>query len=297
MKNSDQNGFTDAVNNRCLIGIDLGATNVRVARIFEDDIEQIESEGIVDSDKPSDLLDQIGRLIQKVDNDAVESIGMGVPSVVDVEAGIVYDVQNIPGWKKVPVKSILEEQFNKPVHLNNDANCFALGEKYFGKGRGYDSVVGLTLGSGFGSGLILNGRLYYGAHCGAGEVGMFPYKETIMEHYCSGMLFEREYGVSGKEVFKKAKKGDEEALNMYKVFGTHLGTGIKTVLYAYDPEIIILGGSIRTAWPFFKKAMHEAIEDFGFPSSLKSLRIEVSELEDVAVLGAAALSLDVELAK
>jgi len=296
MSESDQNEFADELIGRCLIGIDLGATNVRVARIHESRIEQIESEGIVDSDDPSDLLDQIARLIQKVNSDAVETIGMGVPSVVDVEEGIVYDVQNIPGWKEVPVKSILEKQFDKPVYLNNDANCFALGEKYFGKGRGYDSVVGLTLGSGFGSGLILNGRLYYGAHCGAGEVGMFPYKGTIMEHFCSGMLFEREYGVSGKEVFKRAEKGDTEALEMYGVFGTHLGTGIKTVLYAYDPEIIILGGSIRKAWPHFKDAMYSSIEDFGFPSSLESLQIVVSELEEVAVLGAAALSLDVELA-
>lgn len=295
MKRSKGEEFTGLSKGRRLIGIDVGATNVRVARVYEGGIERIESERIVDSDEPSDLLDQIARLIREVDNGAVGSIGLGFPSVVDVEAGIVYDVQNIPGWHQVPVKSILEERFHRPVHLNNDANCFALGEKHFGKGRGHDSVVGLTLGSGLGCGLILNGKLYCGAHCGAGEVGMFPYRGTIMEHYCSGMLFEREYGVSGKEAFERARLGDEEALEMYRVFGTHLGVGIKTVLYAYDPEIIILGGSVRMAWPYFKGAMYDAIGDFGFPSSLNSLRIEVSEVQDVSVLGAAALSLDVEL--
>lgn len=285
---------SEILENRSLIGIDLGATNVRVARIHKNNIEQIEAEPIVDSEDASELIDQIGRLVREVDNNDVESIGMGVPSVVDIEEGIVYDVQNIPSWEKVPVKRIFEEKFNKPVHVNNDANCFALGEKYFGKGRGYHSIVGLTLGSGFGSGLILNGHLYSGENCGAGEVGMFPYKDSIFEHYCGGMFFEREYNVSGKQVFEQAKKGDEEAQTMYKAFGNHLGNGIKTVMYAYDPQIIILGGTIRKAYSYFKDGMFAAIQDFAYPNSLKSLKIEVSELDYVSVLGAAALSLDLQ---
>ena len=285
---------SEILENRSLIGIDLGATNVRVARIHKDNIEQIETEQIVETDEASDLINQIEQLIQKVNTGGVESIGMGVPSVVDIEEGIVYDVQNIPSWNKVPVKHIFEKKFNKPVHVNNDANCFALGEKYFGKGRGYHSMVGLTLGSGFGSGLILDGHLYSGENCGAGEVGMFPYKDSIFEHYCGGMFFEREYNVSGKQVFEQAKKGDEEAQTMYKAFGNHLGNGIKTVMYAYDPQIIILGGTIRKAYPYFKEAMYSAMQDFAYPNSLKSLKIEASELDYVSVLGAAALSLDLQ---
>lgn len=277
-----------------LIGIDLGATNVRVARVENDEIVQLEAETIVDTDNPANLMDQIRRLIEQVSTEEVTGIGIGVPSVVDIEKGIVYDVQNIPGWNKVPVKSILESDFNLPVHVNNDANCFVLGEKYYGKGRGYDSIVGLTLGSGFGSGLILDGHLYAGKNCGAGEVGMLPYRESIFEHYCSGMFFEREFGISGDEVFEKAKNDVFDAKIMYETFGTHLGNGIKAVMYAYDPEMIVLGGTIRKAYRFFKNTMHRAMEDFAYSNSLKNIRLEVSEREHISVLGAAALALNIE---
>lgn len=280
------------VNDRSLIGIDLGATNVRVGRIYEDNIEQFETEKIIDSDDSSDLIDQLEQLIAKVNAPQVKSIGFGVPSVVDVKEGIVYDVQNIESWDRVPVKDIFEQKFNKPVYVNNDSNCFVLGEKFFGKGQGYNSIVGLTLGSGFGSGLILDNHPYIGKNCGAGEVGMLPYKDSIFEHYCSGMFFKREFGVSGEWVYENAKNGDAEAKRMYEVFGHHLGNGIKTVMYAYDPELIILGGTIRNAYPYFKETMYKTMQDFAYSNSLKSLQIEVSELDKVAVLGAAALALD-----
>ena len=153
-----------------LIGIDLGATNVRVARIFEHKIEKIVSDPISNTDNAESLIEQIKSMISSVINDDIYAIGIGVPSVVDVEKGIVYDVQNIPSWKEVPLKDILEKEFNKPTFINNDANCFALGEKYFGVGKGSKSMVGLILGTGFGSGLILNNILYSGKNCG----GLLP---------------------------------------------------------------------------------------------------------------------------
>ncbi|SHF55523.1 glucokinase [Fodinibius roseus] len=283
---------TEEMKQQSFVGVDLGATNVRVGRVRGNSIEQLEGEEIVDSNDPSDLLTQIEVLIRKVITSDVIGVGIGVPSVVDVEEGIVYDVQNIPSWEKVPVKRILEEKLNKPVYVNNDSNCFVLGEKFFGKGLGCESVVGLTLGSGFGSGLILNDQLYFGDHCGAGEVGMLPYKDSIFEHYCSGMFFERAYDVSGKQVYENARKGRESAKKMYKAFGTHLGNGIKAVMYAYDPQLIILGGTIRKAYPYFKESMFRAMQDFAYSNSLASIRIEVSELDEVSVLGAAALSFE-----
>ena len=269
----------------CLIGIDLGATNLRAARISGKHIQQLENEKIVNSNDSSDLLFQIERMIKKIKTDHVEAIGFGVPSVVDVDKGIVYDVQNIRGWDEVPVKEIFENKFDRPVYVNN----FVLGEKFFGKGQDYDTIVGLTLGSGFGSGLILNDQLYYGANCGAGEVGMLPYKKSIFEHYCSGMFFEREYGIPGEQVFKNASKGDSHSKRIYEEYGKHLANGIKAVLYAFDPQIILLGGSISRAYQYFNKAMLDELESFAYPNSLKNLKIMVSELKEASVLGAAAL--------
>ncbi len=278
--------------NPCLIGIDLGATNVRVAHVEDGEVREISTEAVKNTSSADDLVEQIKQMICQIITPKIEAIGIGVPSVVDVEKGIVYDVQNIPSWKKVPLKDILEKEFKIPVWVNNDANCFVLGEKHFGKAKEYNSVAGLILGTGFASGLIFNDKLYSGPNCGAGEVGMLPYKESIFEHYCSGQFFEIHKNMTGLEAFHLAQIGDENALSIYKEFGTHLGNAIKAVLYAYDPEFIILGGSVKDAYPFFKDAMYEAMADFAYPNSLKSLTISISELEQVAVLGAAALVLD-----
>ena len=86
-------------------------------------------------------------------NDSVTSIGIGVPGLVDTNRGLVYDVINIPSWKEVALQKYMEERYHLSVYINNDANCFALGEYYFGKGKGFNSVVGLTVGTGIGAGL------------------------------------------------------------------------------------------------------------------------------------------------
>jgi|TARA_R110001599_G_scaffold150929_4_gene335391 glucokinase len=275
-----------------LIGIDLGGTNVRAACILDDEIEEMTSEPISGKENAELLINQIKGMISNLWNSNIEAIGIGVPSVVDVEKGIVYDVQNIPSWKEVPLKEILEEEFGKPVFINNDANCFTLGEKYFGEAKNYKSVVGLILGTGFGSGLILNNILYSGNNCGAGEVGMLPYKDSIFEHYCSGQFFEIHKNTTGQELFSRAQKGDTEALEAYNEFGAHLGNAVKVVMYAYDPEVIVLGGSVSKAFSFFQESMFKAMEDFAYPNSIRNLKIKTTERKSVAVLGAAALVLD-----
>ncbi|MBD3616503.1 MAG: ROK family protein [Gracilimonas sp.] len=275
-----------------VIGIDLGATNVRVARIVNDKIVSISTAEIENTASAEDLINQIRMLISEEIESSVTAVGIGVPSVVDVEAGIVYNVQNIPSWKKVPLKKILEKDFNKPVYINNDANCFVLGEKYFGKARGCSSVAGLIIGTGFAAGLIFNNKLYSGPNCGAGEVGMIPYRDSIYEHYCSGQFFEKQKGINGSKLFELALDDDEDAQEIYNEFGTHLGNAIKAVLYAYDPELIVFGGGVRKAYQFFKDAMYKSMSDFAYKNSLNKLTITVSELDQIALLGAAALVLD-----
>jgi glucokinase len=153
-------------------------------------------------------------------------------------------------------------------------------------------MIGLIVGTGFAGGIIVDGRLYPGAHCGAGEFGMLPYRDSIYEHYCSGQFFTRHVGQSGAELFRRAADGDREALEVFERFGGHLGNGIQAILYAYDPEIIVLGGSVRKAFRFFEDAMWTAIRTFAFSQSVETLTIAVSELEHVAILGAAALHYD-----
>jgi glucokinase len=275
-----------------ILGIDLGGTNVRAAVVRDLHLGPVSSVAINPQGTVDQVLDQVCGLIDRTRPTAVAGIGIGVPSVVDIERGVVYDVQNIPSWKEVPLKSMLEQRYAVPVLVNNDANCFALGEKHFGFGVGFQSLIGLILGTGFAGGIIINGRLYCGRNCGAGEFGMIPYRDSIHEHYCSGQFFTRQVGQAGAELFRQATEGDPAALRAFAEFGHHLGEAVKTILYAYDPEAIVLGGSVRKAYRFFERAMWESVRGFAFSNSLKSLKIAVSELEHVAILGAAALHYD-----
>jgi glucokinase len=278
---------------RNIIGVDLGGTNARAGLVRDQQLDEVASVQIDPQGSVEEVLDQLCGLIDRTKTRDADAIGIGVPSVVDLATGIVYDVQNIPSWQEVPIKSILEERYSVPVLVNNDANCFALGEKHFGKGVGYHSLIGLIVGTGFAGGIIIDGKLYAGTNCGAGEFGMIPYLDSIYEHYCAGQFFTRNVGQTGEEVFQRAVNGDREAVQTFVEFGHHLGEAIKAVLYTYDPELIILGGSVRKAFHFFEEAMWESIRSFAFSPSVKSLKIEVSELEHVALLGAAALHYDV----
>ena len=276
-----------------IVAVDLGGTQLRVGRISDNTVMQRGSRAVPATDRGEVVLQELIGAIETVINDEVVAIGIGVPSVVDVERGIVYAVQNIPSWKKVHLKEQLESEFQLPVHVNNDANCFALGECHFGKARGYRHIVGLTLGTGLGAGIIIDRKLYNGSNCGAGEIGTIPYKDQTVEYYCSGQFFLRELGVGGDIVFQRAHAGDPAALRAYENFGTELAHAVLIALYSYDPEIIILGGSISAAFPFFKKAMMEKlVSTFAYQHALQRLVIEPSDLPDIALLGAAALHLD-----
>lgn len=235
------------------------------------------------------IISVIGEMINAVDQEAAK-IGIGVPSVVDPEEGIAYDVQNIPGWEKVHLKDILEEKTGKRVYLNNDANCFALGEFYFGEGKGKKNLVGLIIGTGFAGGIILDGKLYEGRNCGAGEFGMIPYKQSILEHYCSGQFFSKLVGVNGEEIYEKALNDDPASKKLFREFGAHIAEAIKIVLYTYDPESIVLGGAVSNTFDLFKGGVNKDLKTFGFPNSLNHVEISISKTKHIAVLGAAALT-------
>jgi glucokinase len=278
---------------RAMIGIDLGGTNMRVCNVQDNTIVRRHSRAVPNTDSDEVVLQEIIDAVKTVFDDEVAAIGIGVPSLVDVERGIVYAVTNIPSWKEVHLKERMEKVFPVPVHVNNDANCFALAECHFGKGREYRHIVGIVIGTGLGSGIIIDRRLYSGANCGAGEIGTIPYKGETVEYYCSGQFFTRELGVRGEVVFENATNGDAAAIQAYEKFGNEMAHAVMTALYAYDPEIIILGGSVSKAFPFWKNAMMKKMSStFAYQHALQRLAIEVSDLPDIAVLGAAALHLD-----
>lgn len=275
-----------------IIGIDIGGTNIRVGLAENDCIEKIEAVKIKKGCSKDEVINDIFALIENLDLTNVSGIGVGVPSVINIEKGIVYDVQNIPSWKEVHLKEILEKRFGLPVRINNDANCFAVGEKYFGKAKEFSNVIGLIIGTGLGAGVIINGKLYTGRNSGAGEFGMIPFKDKYVEYYCSGQFFHNVYGLTGEELLHMAEQGNQQALAIFNEYGNNLGEAIKIIMYSLDPQIIVLGGSVSKSFNYFQQKMWDSINNFKYSISLKKIMVEVSEKENVAILGAAALFLD-----
>jgi glucokinase len=275
-----------------VIGVDLGGTNVRAGLVVEERLADVRSIPIRGQGTEKDVLEDITSAIDAIMRPDVAGIGAGVPSVIDLKTGTVYDVQNIPSWKKVPLKAILEERYRRPVWVNNDANCFAAGEKHFGKLKPYDHAVGLIVGTGLGAGIIANGRLYSGVNCGAGEFGMLPYLDEDLEAYASGQFFERVHGLSGRELAERAGRGETRALEIFAEFGRHVGEAVKAICYAVDPEIIVLGGSVSRSYGHFQAALWRAFQSYAYSLAKERLKIEVSETDNIAILGAAALYFD-----
>lgn len=271
------------------IGVDLGGTNIRAGLVEDSKITLVRQEILTDKESLQKTLSQLISIIASLIQPKVKGIGIGVPSVVDIKNGIVFDVVNIPSWQRVELKKILEAEFKIPVFVNNDVNCFALGEHQYGQAKSFSSFVALALGTGLGAGIIINDFLYPGNNCGAGEIGSLPYLDKNFEFYTSSTFFESIHSATALEVHDSAVKGEKEALKIWNEYGFHLGNVMKAVVYTYDPEAIILGGSISKAYPLFEDAMKKALSDFQFPETIKRLKILKSNVENIALLGAAAL--------
>ncbi len=282
--------------NKAIIGVDLDGANVRVGKVYNNQIEKHFTLSISSKKTQKYILQEVIQAIDKVFKPDIAGIGIGVPSLVDVGRGIVYNVKNIPSWKEVHLKEILENRFNVSTYINNDANCFAVGEKYFGKGYDYKNITALIIGTGMGSGIIIDDKLNSGVNCGAGEFGKIPYRDHNYEYYCSEQFFIKQYDVNSETLYKRALQGDKTALDAFNQFGCYLGDAIMTILNAVDPEQIILGGSIAKAYSFFQEAMRRRLNDFTYKHTVERLIIEVSEQPQIAILGAAALYFDAQKA-
>lgn len=273
-----------------LVGVDLGGTNVRAGLVHNGKIISLHKQPISSHAGQKVVLNEIFETIAAVLKPNVRGIGICTPSIV--KDGVVYTVANIPSWRKVPLKKILENRFGIPAYVNNDAKCFALGELHYGFGRGKKNLVGIILGTGLGAGVIINGKLYSGSNGGAGEIGHAPYQNEEFEYFCSGRFFQRNFGLDSFDVEQRAQHGDPEAAKMIASFGDSFADLIMTIMYAYDPEIIVLGGGVSKAYRFFEAPMREKLKAFRFQNALKRLRIVESKKPHIAVLAAAALCLD-----
>ena len=270
------------------LGIDIGGTNLSLGLVEDGKIiQEIHTPSFRPEMTLDETLDYLSAQIAILFHPGVEKIGLGVPSVVDVKQGIVYDTQNIPSWVEVPLKERLEQRFGVPVAVNNDANCFAMGVYgTYPADAKPETLVVVTLGTGVGMGIVIDGKLFCGANCGAGELGCLPYQDGILEDFCAKRFFTNA-GWDSRALAAKAKAGDADALAMYEEFGRHMGALICTVMFAYDPDRIALSGGIANNYPFFRGAMEEYIrKNFPYRKAIERLTIDICTDDNIPVIGA-----------
>jgi glucokinase len=270
------------------LGIDIGGTTISLGLVEGSEIVKKTCVSSFAKDATlQETMDYLSAQIAAIIVPGVTKIGIGVPSVADPVKGIVYNAMNIPSWKEVHMKEELEKRFGIPVAVNNDANCYALGAATRVKGA---MVVTVTLGTGTGVGIVAEGRLLSGTHCGAGEIASLPYEGKDYESFCSKKFFTDRGILNVKEAAEEADQGEPAMLSLFCDFGARLGEFLAVVMFAYDADCIILGGGISHCFRHFRESMWKSLRAlYPYQRSLDELTIQVLSDADYALLGAASL--------
>ena len=295
-----------------VIGIDLGGTAIKLGRFSEDGIcHQSLTVPTPQPATPEAVLATITDAILQLQTppflkggqggDQIRAIGIGTPGPVDAIGRIARVAINLKNWHNVPLADWLEAKTGLPTILENDANCAGLGEAWLGAGRHFKNLILLTLGTGVGGAVILDGKLFSGHQGAAGELGLIAINPDgpecnsgnrgSLEQYVSVQAIRRETGLEPIELANLAKSGDAKALEYWQNYGRYLGIGLASIIYILTPEAIIIGGGISAAAEFFLPTVRAEIERRVLPSSRENLQLLVAQLGNQAgMVGAAKLA-------
>ncbi len=292
-----------------IIGIDLGATNIKVGLIKNRKI--IHKKVIPTRDFPSKI-GLINALAENINHIPVEkkqilAVGLGVPGLVDFKRGFIHYLPNIKGWHNVYLAKALSLKTGLPVFVDNDANLMALAEARIGAAKGKKNVIGITLGTGVGGGLILEGRLYRGSNFAAGEVGHIPLNESGPKCNCTGVACLERYigniyileevrrslgkGFSLEDSSRMAKKGNYKAIRIWKDIVSHLGVALASLVNILDPQVIVIGGGVASAGNIIFDQVRKVIRQRAMKPQGSRVKVVKAKLSnDAGMLGAALLA-------
>jgi glucokinase len=271
------------------IGVDIGGTSIVAARFSESELLE-RTEVPTGASRPAEeIMESLYEAIEKVITDEVIGIGIGMPGFMNVETGEILQINNIPSFNGFAIKPKVEKRFNLPAFQNNDANCFALGETYYGAGKKYTNLVGVTLGTGLGGGIILDRKIHTGLMGGAGELGCVPFHGGISEDICSAALFKNKYKSTGVELYKKAKAGDQESQAVFDELASNIGELLRIVMYVLSPEAFVIGGSVANSWDLLEKPLRKEVDKFLVPMISSKVELVPAQLDNAGLYGAAAL--------
>ena len=275
-----------------VLGIDVGGHSIK-AGIVTKGGNITEKDGIlIEAEKGrkvvvSDIIKVARGLIKK--DKSIKAIGVGIPGIVDKKGYVTY-TPNLP-LSNYDLGKELKKALKKKVVFGNDADCFAIAKHHFGVGKGHETIVCLTLGTGVGSGLILNGKLF--SNKGAPELGHTTIKYDGPSSICCGndgcietYIGRKSFPEGPLEAYRKALKNDPFALRRFNDFGKYLGVSISNFINIFNPDIVILGGQLSNAFEFFRKSMEEEVKK----RALFKTRIVKNKMREAGVIGAAVLA-------
>ena len=286
-----------------LIGVDLGGTKIEAGLVDLNGkvVKKIIMPTEANKGKQK-VMENIAYCVNKLKKDKILGVGVGIPGPTDYKRGIAINPPNLPGWKEVPLKRILEEKLHLNVAVENDAKCFAVVEYKCGYEKKVQNLVGVTVGTGIGSGIIINGKLYRGNSDSAGEIGHMKIVDDgikcgcgnhgCLEQYASGRAIERMFfemtkkRLSAEEISHLAK-ANAKARKAVETAAMYLGRGLANVAVTLSPEIIVVDGGIAQIRNFVKLAEKEAALHMKILP--KKVPIVQSKTEDAGILGAAGI--------
>jgi glucokinase len=316
---------------RYLVGVDLGGTNIVAGALAEDgrEVLAMRSEPTRSHQGADAVIERIVRMIDTVIAETVAQtgasradfagIGVGAPGPLDRKRGVVVTTPNL-GWVDFPLRDVIGTATRLPVRIDNDANCATLGEWWLGAAAGANNVIGMTIGTGIGGGIILDGRLYHGASDVAGEIGHTTIDVTgrlckcgnygCLEAYASGPsiadrareavasdddgLLVRMVGgdlsrISAATVYEATKGGDEVALDVVRETARLLGAGIANLLNIFNPDVVVIAGGVTQAGDSLFGPLRKEVRKRAFRPAVEACRIVPGLLPGSAgVVGAVA---------
>lgn len=295
------------------IGIDLGATRIKIGLV--DSKARISYRREVDTPSRSKRIDIVNSIVYNVEDlikeaglkkKEIAGVGIGVPGPVDFKEGVVRYFPNIKGWKNVPLRSILEKRLKINVALDNDVNAMTLGEHRFGAGRGAVNLVCLTLGTGVGGGIIIDGDIYRGSTMCAGEIGHIPINEDGPKCNCRGIacieryignryILEKSRKIFGRKITLErlsaiARKGNKKAIKIWEDVAKKLAVALTGVVNLLNPDLIVVGGGVSKAGGLILKPLNREVKRRSMKDQARHVKIVRAKLgNDAGIIGASLL--------
>lgn len=307
-------------NQEQVFAVDLGGTFLRIALVdgcgkIHQQLKQRTPRG----DSPDVIVEALATAAHRWSSDGrhIAAASIMVPGTVDNHNAVVVQAPNLPSLTNFPLQAVLEERLGWPVLLENDANAAAVGEMWLGAAQGCSDVVSVTLGTGVGGGVILDGELWRGAHGSAGEIGhttVDPFSGLkckcgntgCLELFASATAIVRmtreelarfpqsvlnREELTAERVYDAGRAGDELALSVFKRFGTYLGIGLANLINIIDPEIIVIAGGAVNGWDLFARDMQREVSERAVRVTAQQVKIAAAQCGDNAgLLGAARLA-------